>query len=193
VPSMVGQQTSADFIRHTPESLSTELHPMPMLNQQIYQMPNTQTGQRIIQAQIHTIPTTAQQSNVKHEHSLSIAAELLPPPPPLNQQQQWDQFKQYNDAMRVSMNYLATINQRIQKSNHIDTDINNANNPIMQATQYKLGPKKLLINTQVINSNLNSVNESRSNAYKRNLMLQPNDVNYGIDLAGDASQLGTLV
>lgn len=178
----MNQQTSADFVRHTPDvSLSGDMQPMPMLNQQIYQMPNGSTEKRIIQAQIHTIPTTVQQFHLKHEQ---LAGEM---PPPL----QWEQCK--GDAMRVSMNYLATINQRIQKSNHIETDINNANNPIMQATQYKLGPKKLLINTQVINSNLNSVNESRSNIYKRNLILQPSEPIYGLDLAGDASQLGTLV
>lgn len=171
----MNQQTSGEFVRHTPN----DLQPMQMLNQQIYQMPNGSTEKRIIQAQIHTIPATVQQS---------LATEM---PQPMNQQ--WEQCKKYNDAMRVSMNYLATINQRIQKSNHIETDINNANNPIMQATQYKLGPKKLLINTQVINSNLNSVNEGRSNIYKRNLILQPNDSTYGVDLGGDASQLGTLV
>jgi hypothetical protein len=195
MPSMLIQQTSTDFIRHTPNSLSNDnsMQPMPMLNQQIYQMPNGSTEKRIIQAQIHTIPTSIQQSNTKHsEHSQPYASEALPLPPPL-MNQQWEQCKKYNDAMRVSMNYLATINQRIQKSNHIETDINNANNPIMQATQYKLGPKKLLINTQVITSNLNSVNESRSNIYKRNLMLQPNDANYGVELSEDSSQLGTLV
>jgi hypothetical protein len=144
--------TSADFARHTPD-----VQQSAMVGQQAYQQP----GQRIIQAQIHTIPPTAVS----------------------------EPCKQYNDAMRVSMNYLATINQRIQKSNHIETDINNANNPIMQATQYKLGPKKLLINTQVIASNLSSVNESRGNMYKRNLMAQPSDTSYVVD----ASQLGTLV
>lgn len=185
-PPSMNQQTSVEFVRHTSDSLSSGVQSMPMLNQQIYQMPNGSTEKRIIQAQIHTIPTTVQQSNVK----LAPVASELPPP---SANQQWEQCKQYNDAVRVSMNYLATINQRIQKSNHIETDINNANNPIMQATQYKLGPKKLLINTQVINSNLHSVNESRSNIFKRNLMLQPNDAGYGIGLAGDASQLGTLV
>lgn len=186
-PLPLPPQTSAEFIRHTPESQSAaDMQPMPMLNQQIYQMPNVSTEKRIIQAQIHSIPT-----NVLKLEQHSTA---LPPTLPLNQNQQWEQCKRYNDAMRVSMNYLATINQRIQKGNHIETiDINNANNPIMQATQYKLGPKKLLINTQVINSNLNSVNESRSNIYKRNMILQPNDSNYGIALSGDASQLGTLV
>lgn len=164
-------QTTADLTRHTQAS-----DMQPMLNQQIYQMP---TEKRIIQAQIHTIPTSAQQQNLRPDET-----------PP---NQQWEQCKRYNDAMRVSMNYLATINQRIQKSNHIETDINNANNPIMQATQYKLGPKKLLINTQVINSNLTSVNDSRSNIYKRNLISQPNESIYGIELGGDASQLGTLV
>lgn len=102
--------------------------------------------------------------------------------------------KAYNDAMRTSMNYLETINQRIQKINHLDVDINSlSNNPIIQANQYKLGPKKLLINTPNMNGNLNSVN----NIYKRNLILQPNGspssvANYGIDMV-DASQLGTLV
>lgn len=194
-PSTAIQQPSGavECDRHqttTTTSLPTSIQPMPMLNQQqIYQMPNTK---KIIQAQIHTIPTSVQQQQQSNSITQSVASEttLLPP---LNNPQ-WEQCKQYNDAMRVSMNYLATINQRIQKSNHhIETDINNANNPIMQATQYKLGPKKLLINTQVINSNLNSVNESRSNIYKHNMILQPNESNYGIDLAGDASQLGTLV
>lgn len=175
--SIMNQQTSADITRHTPESLSTQPS-MPMLNQQFYQMPNASTEKRIIQAQIHTIPTTIQQSN---------GSEMLLLPQPL-MNQQIEQNKKYNDAMLVSMNYLATINQRIQKSNHIETDINNANNPIMKATQYKLGPKKLLINTQVNNSNLNSVNDIRSNIYNRNLMSQPCDANYG-----DTSQLGTLV
>lgn len=189
----MNQQTSVDFICHTPDGLSNAVQPLQMVNQQIYQMPNSSTDKRIIQAQIHTIPTSAQQSILKqHEHTQSFTSETpLTLPSPTNQQ--WEQCKNYNDAMRVSMNYLATINQRIQKSNHIETDINNANNPIMQATQYKLGPKKLLINTQVINSNLTSVNESRSNIYKRNLILQPNDSSYGVDLSGDASQLGTLV
>ena len=192
-PAAKNQQTSVEFVRHTPDSLENDsgMQPMPMLNQQIYQMPNGSTEKRIIQAQIHTIPTSVQQSNSKHsavEQSQSIASDTLPQPPPL-MNQQWEQCKKYNDAMRVSMNYLATINQRIQKSNHTETDINNANNPIMQATQYKLGPKKLLINNQVINSNLSSVNENRNNIYKRNLMLQPNDANYG----RDASKLGTLV
>lgn len=181
----INQPTSIDFIRRTPD----DIQPMPMLNQQIYQMPNGSTEKRIIQAQIHAIPTN---SNVKHDDSLSFPSDLPPPPPPLSQK--WEHCDKYNDAMRVSMKYLATINQRIQKSNHIETDINNANNPIMQATQYKLGPKKLLINTQVRNSNFNSVNESRSNIYKRNMDLQPIEPsNYGIELTGDASQLGTLV
>lgn len=183
------QTTSAEFIRHTPDS-ANNVQSMPMLNQQIYQIPNCSNEKRIIQAQIHTIPTNATQSSaLKQQHSQSIASEM---PPTINPQ--WEQCLKHNDSMRVSMNYLATINQRIQKSNHIETDINNANNPIMQATQYKLGPKKLLINTQVINSNLNSVNDSRSSINKRNLILQPNDSNYGVDLsAGDASQMGTLV
>lgn len=176
----INQQTSNEFDRRTPVD---DIQPMPMLNQ-IYQMPSTE--KRIIQAQIHAIPTN---SYAKHDDSHS---DFPPPPPPLSQQ--WEVCNSYNDAMRVSMNYLATINQRIQKSNHIETDINNANNPIMQATQYKLGPKKLLINAQVRNSNLNSVNESRSNIFKRNLILHSNEpTNYGIDLAGDSSQLGTLV
>lgn len=183
-PLTSANQTSADFIRHTPDMLQS----MPMLNQQSYQIANGSTEKRIIQAQIYTIPTSGQQPNLKHEQAQSIASDL--PLAPLNQP--WNQCSKYNDAMRVSMNYLATINQRIQKSNHLETDINNANNPIMQATQYKLGPKKLLINTQVTNSNLPSVNES--NIYKRNLMLQQNESNYdGVDLAGDASQMGTLV
>lgn len=188
--SVPGQSTSADFIRHTPDTAS-DMHLMPALNQQIYQMPNGCTEKRIIQAQIHTIPTNIQTSNPTQQ---SLASDLpLPPMNPMNPQ--WDQYTtHYNDAMRVSMNYLATINQRIQKSNHIETDINNANNPIMQATQYKLGPKKLLINTQVINSNLSSVNENRSNTFKHNTILPPNDPGYGaFDLAGDDSQLGTLV
>ena len=187
----ITQSTSADFIRHTPD-LANNVQSLPMLNQQIYQMPNGSTEKRIIQAQIHTIPmnTGVQSLPLKHEHFQSFTSEM---PPPINPQ--WEQCVNNNDAMRVSMNYLATINQRIQKSNHIETDINNANNPIMQATQYKLGPKKLLINTQVINSNLNSVNDSRSNIYKHNLNLQPNDSNYGVELMvnDDASQLGTLV
>lgn len=183
----MSQQISAEFVCHTPELLSDDAQPMPMLHQQIYQMPNASTEKRIIQAQIHTIPTTVQQSTLKQEHAQSIASAM-----PAPASQQWEQCKNYNDAMRASMNYLATINQRIQKSNHIETDINNANNPIMQATQYKLGPKKLLINTQAIHRNLNSVNESRSNIYKRNLILPPTDA-YGVDLAGDTSQLGTLV
>jgi hypothetical protein len=185
------QQSCDEFVRHTPESLANDngSQPMPMLNQQIYQMPNGSTEKRVIQAQIHTIPTSVQQSNLKHSaiDSQSNASDTLPQPPQPMMNQQWQQCGKYNDAMRVSMNYLASINQRIQKSNHTETDINNANN--MAATQYKLGPKKLLINTQVINSNLSSVNENRNNIYKRNLMLQPNDANYG----RDASQLGTLV
>lgn len=184
----MNQQTSADFICHTPDGLSNTVQ--QIVNQQIYQMPNASTEKRIIQAQIHTIPTAVQQSILKqHEHSQSFASENpLAFPVPTNQH--WEQCKNYNDAMRVSMNYLATINQRIQKSNHIETDINNANNPIMQATQYKLGPKKLLINTQVINSNLTSVN---NNIFKRNSILQPNDSGFGVDIADDASQIGTLV
>lgn len=179
--SAPGQSTSADFIRHTPDTAS-DVPLMPALNQQIYQLPNGCAEKRIIQAQIHTIPSTQQ----------SLASDLPLPMNPMNPQ--WGDYAHYNDAMRVSMNYLATINQRIRKSNHIETDKNNANSPIMQATQYKLGPKKLLINTQVINSNLSSVNESRSNIYKHNTILPPNDPSYGaFDLAGDDSQLGTLV
>lgn len=178
---MPGQSTSADYIRHTPDTAS-DVPLMPALNQQIYQLPSGCAEKRIIQAQIHTIPTTQQ----------SLASDLPLPMNPMNPQ--WDQYTHYNDAMRVSMNYLATINQRIQKSNHIETDKNNANNPIMQATQYKLGPKKLLINTQVTPSNLSSVNEHRSNIYKHNTILPPNDPGYAaFDLAGDDSQLGTLV
>lgn len=187
LPPPMHPPTTVEFIRQS--TLSSDVQPMPLLNQQIYQMPNGSTEKRIIQAQIHTIPTSAQQhkSRPEHHHNQSVVPEMPPG-------QQWEQCQRYNDAMRVSMNYLATINQRIQKSNHIETDINNANNPIMQATQYKLGPKKLLINTQVINSNLTSVNDSRSNIYKRSLISQPNDSIYGIELGGgDASQLGTLV
>lgn len=173
--------SAAEFIRHTPDALELTL---PILHQEIYQTPNGSADRRVIQAQIHTIPTSGQQSNLKHQQAQSIASNL----PTLNQHS-----AQYNETMRASINYLATINQRIQKSNHIETDINNANNPIMQATQYKLGPKKLLINNHAINSNLPSVNESRGCIHKRSSLLQPNGSNYGIDLAGDASQLGTLV
>jgi Ras association domain-containing protein 9/10 len=154
---------------------------MPMLNQQIYQMPPTTSSsleKRVIQAQIHTIPT-----NVKFDQ----------------QQQQPSTSIKYNEAVRASMNYLATINQRIQKNNqHIDTDINNANNAsIIQATQYKLGPKKLLINAQAINgscsSNSNSIESRNSNIFKRNMILQqPNDC-INLTTQQDVSQLGTLV
>lgn len=182
---------AVDFIRHTPDPLLNDgQNTQSMSNQQLYLFPHTNRAEkRIIQAQIHTIPSNIQQSHSKLDSSIS---EI-----PLNHQQ-WEQCRKYNDAMRASMSYLATINQRIQKSNHIETDINNANNPIMQATQYKLGPKKLLINTQNINnSNLCSVNENRNNnVLKHNTILQANESQYSnelSDLAVDASQLGTLV
>lgn len=216
-------QNSIDFTRHIPESLSSSTiqnaQPMPMLNQQIYQMPQhtmpSTVEKRVIQAQIHSIPTNIQQQqqqpNIKkfeHTHQLTannaISDVSQLKSTPQQQQQQHHQFDQYNmkynEAMRASMSYLATINQRIQKNNnhHIESDINNVNNPIIQATQYKLGPKKLLINTQAINgsscssSNSNSIMESRNNIYKRNMLLQPNDC-INLTTQQDVSQLGTLV
>lgn len=101
----------------------------------------------------------------------------------------------HTDARKSSMNYLETINQRIQKINHLDTNINSlSNNTISQANlKYKLGPKKLLINTPNMIGNLNSVND----IYKRNIILPTiasfsSATNHGVDTV-DASQLGTLV
>ena len=150
-------------------------------------MPST-AEKRIIQAQIHSIPTHQLTNNTITD--ISQFKSTLP---------QHHQQHKYNEAMRASMSYLATINQRIQKNNHhIESDINNVNNPIIQATQYKLGPKKLLINTQAINgssscsNNSNSIIESRNNIYKRNMILQPNDC-INLTTQQDVSQLGTLV
>lgn len=212
-------QHSIDFSRHMTDSLSSSTaavqqnaQPMPMLNQQIYQMPQhtmpSTAEKRVIQAQIHSIPTNVQQQKFEHSHQLTnntitdIAQFKSTLPQHHHQQQQqqnFDGYNKYNEAMRASMSYLATINQRIQKNNHhIESDINNVNNPIIQATQYKLGPKKLLINTQAINgssscnNNSNSIIESRNNIYKRNMILQPNDC-INMTPQQDVSQLGTLV
>lgn len=213
-------QMPIDFTRHTPDdSLSSQnIPPVPMLSQQqqqqIYQMPpHNMPEKRIIQAQIHSIPTNAhtqKQFEQQNQQFMTTAAAMATSSTSdtltKTNHQQLDQCKQYNEAMRASMNYLATINQRIQKNNHhIETDINNANNPIIQATQYKLGPKKLLINTQAINTNdcsssssnirntegRNIVNNS-NNIYKRNMILQPNDC-INLTTQQDVSQLGTLV
>jgi hypothetical protein len=156
-------------INAVPESSSA--HPMSML---------TPANQRIIQAQIHSIPQTS-------SDQYRIAAQY-----------------QKHDPMSASMNYLATINQRIQKNNPIETDINNAKNPLIQATQqYKLAPKKLLINAQTMSSvsscvggggvsNKNAFVESR-NTFKRSVSFQPNDNCIKPNLTQDVSQLGTLV
>jgi hypothetical protein len=201
----------ADFIRHTPENSTTNSSNQLNVNanvndiqsillsnasqqQQVYQMPNNNTDfssdMRNIQQQFNT--------NIIHPPPTSLTSSLNPQQTILNNPYascNINPSSTYNnDAMRSSINYLETINQRIQKINHLDMDINSlSNNPIIQANQYKLGPKKLLINTPNINGNLSSVN----NIYKRNLNLQPNaspssTANYGIDLL-DASQLGTLV
>ncbi|KAL7038205.1 hypothetical protein ACKWTF_009500 [Chironomus riparius] len=189
-------QNSIDFSRHMTDTLSSNsaVQQMPMLNQQIYQMPQhtmpSTAEKRIIQAQIHSIPTHQLTNN-----TITDISQFKSTLPQHHQQQQ----HKYNEAMRASMSYLATINQRIQKNNHhIESDINNVNNPIIQATQYKLGPKKLLINTQAINgssscsNNSNSIIESRNNIYKRNMILQPNDC-INLTTQQDVSQLGTLV
>lgn len=154
-------------INSVPESSSAH-HSMSML---------TPANQRIIQAQIHSIPQTS-------SDQYRIAA----------------QYQKHNsDPMSASMNYLATINQRIQKNNPIETDINNAKNPLTQATQqYKLAPKKLLINAQTMSnvgggvSNKNVFVDNR-NTLKRSVTFQPNDNCNKPNLTQDVSQLGTLV
>lgn len=192
-------QNSIDFPRHMPSdslSASTIETVQPMLNQQIYQMPQhtmpSTAEKRVIQAQIHSIPMSIQQPNItKLEPSHQLTNNPISDVSQLKSAPQQHQYTKYNEAMRASMSYLATINQRIQKNNHhIDSDINNVNNPIIQATQYKLGPKKLLINTQAVNGS--SITESRNNIYKRNLYLQPNDC-INLTAQQDVSQLGTLV
>jgi hypothetical protein len=215
VMKSINQQTSssfitnnnvaADFIRHTPEnsSLTTSSNQLNVTanvneiqqQQQIYQMPNNDitppSDMRNIQHQFIQYPPIPSSSS-----STTVTPQQIILNNPYASCNVNPSSSNNNDAMRSSINYLETINQRIQKINHLDMDINSlSNNPIIQqANQYnKLGPKKLLINTPNINGNLSSVN----NIYKRNLILQPNaspssTANYGIDLL-DASQLGTLV
>lgn len=160
-------------INSVPDSSSAH-HSMSML---------TPANQRIIQAQIHSIPQTS-----SDQYRITAA-----------------QYQKQNiDPMSASMNYLATINQRIQKNNPIEIDINNAKNPLTQATQqYKLAPKKLLINAQTMSnvsncvggggvSSKNAFVESR-NTFKRSVSFQPNDNCIKPNLTQDVSQLGTLV
>ena len=187
-----------EFIRHTPDSSLNDIQPMPLLNQHLYHLsPNFPEHQRIIQAQVHSIPSNLQ----------ALSSPQLPPTSPQIDVQvtapeydnnNWDQCHSYNDAVRASMNYLATINQRIQKSNHISTNFNNTSNSIMQATHLKLGPKKLM-NTQVINSNNNNIYKQQylqqSSQMSKNESLDSNS-DTGLSSLGDAadvSQLGTLV
>lgn len=117
-----------------------------------------------------------------------------------NQQQQIIQAQihsipTFSNSNGDSMNYLAKINQRIQKTqNPIECDINIAKNPMIQANQqYKLAPKKLLMSSRggggvVENRHLNS------NILRHNVMFQqPNDNCINSIITQDVSQLGTLV
>lgn len=164
---------------HNPviENASMSMLPALMANHQQFPSPE----KRIIQAQIHSIPTSDRfQTAGTH-------------------------FKQHNnnnngEAMSASINYLATINQRIQKNqNPIESDVNIAKNPLMQATQqYKLAPKKLLINAQTSKLSGGSIafTESRNNTnFKHNVMFPqpPNDNCIDSIMTQDVSQLGTLV
>lgn len=196
--SSVSNVATADFnnfIRHNPETSSNvaaNANDIPLSTnsrqqyQQIYQMPISNGNQSSMSQAQQTLmmPPPMQQFNPTVSSPATSSTILNNPHAQCS-----------NDTMRSSINYLETINQRIQKINHLDIDINSlSNNPIIQANQYKLGPKKLLINTPNMNGNLSSVN----NIYKRNLIFQPNaspsssTANYGIDIL-DASQLGTLV
>lgn len=125
---------------------------------------------RIIQAQIHSIPTTSDQYRMADA-----------------------QLKKHNIE---SFNYLATINQRIHKNqNPIEGDINIAKNPIIQATQhYKLAPKKLLMSSG--SGGGSSAFTNNSNTLRHNVMFQqpqPNDNCINSIITQDVSQLGTLV
>lgn len=126
---------------------------------------------RIIQAQIHSIPTTSDQYRMADA-----------------------QLKKHNIE---SLNYLATINQRIQKNqNPIEGDINIAKNPIIQATQhYKLAPKKLLMSSGGGSSAFTMESRNNSNILRHNVMFQPqpNDNCINSIITQDVSQLGTLV
>ena len=216
-PPVVTQKYSAinnnptEFIRHTPDSSLNDIQPMPLLNQHLYHLsPNFSENQRIIQAQVHSIPMNLQslsspQLPLTSQNEVQVTA-------PEYDSNNWDQCHSYNDAVRASMNYLATINQRIQKNNHISTNFNNTSNSIMQATHLKLGPKKL-INTQVINNNNNNnnnnmnnnMNNNNNNIYKQQFLQQSSQTkndcmdsnsDTGLSSLGDAadvSQLGTLV
>lgn len=191
--------TTADFIRHTPENSSissslalAQLNATANVNNNDIQsilLSNLQSQQQ--QQQVYQMPNPMELRNIQQQSTVAAAAL-----PPQHHQKMTTTAILKNPYATTYNNYLETINQRIQKINHLDMDINSlSNNPIIQANQYKLGPKKLLINNtpNINNGNLSSVN----NIYKRNLILQPNSspsstANYGIDLL-DASQLGTLV
>lgn len=184
-----------EFIRHTPDSSLNDIQPMPLLNQHLYQhlSPNFPENQRIIQAQVHSIPTNLQSLSSPPTSQIDVHVTA-----PEYDNNSWDQCHSYNDAVRASMNYLATINQRIQKNNHISTNFNNTSNSIMQATHLKLGPKKLM-NTQVINNNNNNIYKQQflqqSSQMSKNESLDSNS-DTGLSSLGDAadaSQLGTLV
>jgi hypothetical protein len=166
---------------HNPVVENAPMSMLPALMANHQQFP---PEKRIIQAQIHSIPTSDRfQTAGTH-------------------------FMQHNngEAMSASINYLATINQRIQKNqNPIESDVNIAKNPLMQATQqYKLAPKKLLINAQTMSSgNVSKLSggsiaftESRNNTnFKHNVMFPqpPNDNCIDSIMTQDVSQLGTLV
>lgn len=210
-PSNINGNLS-DFIRHTPDPLSNDVQ---IPSQQLYPPPVPFQNKKVIQAQIHTIPQQSQQSP-----QIYISKQPKPSQIPNLEQYQLPNLEQttpsstfnhllnesvnktsstYNDVVQASMSYLEKINQRIQKNNDNSiNNINNSNNMIMQATNIKLGPKKM-INQHVISS-VNSSNIANT-VNIQPYMLQPPQIKIdgdsnsdtGLSSLGDVSQLGTLV
>lgn len=173
---------TTDFICHTPD----QLQPMPLLNEQMYPPAMKLQNKKIIQAQVHTIPS----HHMNADLPCNSASQPLQPMPNFEYNDyntlhntQTNGVVMYDNVVKASMNYLEIINQRIQKSNHNNLS-NNFNSTIQAATNLKLGPKKL-ISKHVINS---------GNIYKP-AKLEESNSDTGLSSLGevDTQQLGTLV
>lgn len=166
---------TTDFICHTPD----QLQPMPLLNE-MYPPAMKLQNKKIIQAQVHTIPShhlntdlpcnSASQTHLQYNEYNMLHNNHANGP------------AMYDNVVKASMNYLEIINQRIQKSNHNNLS-NNFNSTIQAATNLKLGPKKL-ISKHVISS---------GNIYKP-AKLEDSNSDTGLSSMGEVdTQLGTLV
>ncbi len=106
----------------------------------------------------------------------------------------------FRDNILASKNYFENINQRIKKNNDISVNnMKNCNdnsiNAILQNTNIKLGPKKLINQHPISNiTNCNNKNFYEHNYITPQIQIDgDSNSDTGLSSLGDVAQLGTLV